>query len=212
MFFLFRHAFFEIPRPIALKLCHMIRIWPYFINWLQKFRGGCSPPKLGPKTCKISVNFGPLQTLISNISGIKQHTQNRKDVQTRKIPPAFDEKSPVNFGPLTAWNYMCLDPLKCTFLAYSTSALRGCCALKFLHALEIDQNYLANLRDKRLCEQNITETTMLQVNTHQRHHSQNALSPMVDHTCTRNFLPLLPKLKHKVQQYHGSFDKQLEIN
>jgi len=32
--------------------------------------------------------------------------QNRKDVQTRKIPPAFDKKSPVNFGPLTAWNYM----------------------------------------------------------------------------------------------------------
>ena len=47
--FFIRHAFSEIPRPIALKLCHMIRIWPYFINWLQKF-GGCSPPpkkKLG---------------------------------------------------------------------------------------------------------------------------------------------------------------------
>jgi len=28
----FRHAFSEIPRPITLKLCHMIRIWPYFIN------------------------------------------------------------------------------------------------------------------------------------------------------------------------------------
>jgi len=22
------------------------------------------------------------------------------------IPPAFNEKSPVYFGPLTAWNYM----------------------------------------------------------------------------------------------------------
>jgi len=27
-------------------------------------------------------------------------------LQTREIPHAFDEKSPVNFGPLTTWNYM----------------------------------------------------------------------------------------------------------
>jgi len=104
-FFFFCHAFSEITRPIALKLCHVIRIWPYFISWLQKFGGG--PPKnLGPKTCKISVNFGTLQTLISNISGMRQHMQIRKDVRTLEIPPAFNEKSPVNFGPLTAWNYM----------------------------------------------------------------------------------------------------------
>ena len=91
----FRHAFSEIPWPIALKFCHMIGIWPYFINWLQKFRG-CSPQKkLGAKTCKISVNFGPLQTLLANISGTRQHIQNRKDVRTTEIPPAFDEKSPV---------------------------------------------------------------------------------------------------------------------
>ena len=69
---------------------------------------GHSPKKMGggAKTCKISVNFGPLQTLIANISGTTQHIQNRKDVRTSKIHPAFDEKSPVNFGPLTAWNYM----------------------------------------------------------------------------------------------------------
>jgi len=60
----------------------------------------------GPKTCKISVDFGPLQTLIVNISGTSQHIQNRKTLQTMAIPPAFDEKSPVNFGPLSAWNYM----------------------------------------------------------------------------------------------------------
>jgi len=30
------------------------------------------------------------------------------------------------------------------FLAYYISALRGCCALKFLHALEIDQALLAH--------------------------------------------------------------------
>jgi len=37
-----------------------------------------------------------------------------------------------------------LDPLKCTFWGYYNSALRGCCALKFLHTLEIDQGYLAH--------------------------------------------------------------------
>ena len=38
-----------------------------------------------------------------------------------------------------------LDPQKCTFWGYYISALRGCCALKFLHALGIDQGYLAHL-------------------------------------------------------------------
>ena len=39
---------------------------------------------------------------------------------------------------------MRLDPLKCTFWGYYNSARRGCCALKFLHALEIDQALLAH--------------------------------------------------------------------
>ena len=36
------------------------------------------------------------------------------------------------------------DPLKCTFWGYDILALMGCCALKFLHALEIDEYYLAH--------------------------------------------------------------------
>ena len=105
-FLFFRHAFSEFPPPIALKLCHMVEIWPNFITQVQKL-GGHSPQKiLGPKTCKISVDFGPLQTLIANISGTAKDIQNRPTLQTMAIPPAFDEKSPVNFGPLTAWNYM----------------------------------------------------------------------------------------------------------
>jgi len=66
--------------------------------------GGRSPKNIrGPKTCKISVDF---QTLIANISGTAEDIQNRSALQTMAIPPAFNEKSPVNFGPLTAWNYM----------------------------------------------------------------------------------------------------------
>jgi len=53
-----------------------------------------------------SVDFGPLQTLIANISGTAEDIQNLKTLQTTAIPRAFEEKSPVNFGPLTAWNYM----------------------------------------------------------------------------------------------------------
>ena len=136
IFYLFRHSFSQLPRPIALKLCHMVGIWPYFIIPLQKFGG---PKKIwGPKTCKISVNFGPLQTLIANISGTAQDIQNWKANVSRRIPPAFNEKDPVNFGPLITALDVSLDPLKCTYLAYYISTLRGCCALKFLHALEID--------------------------------------------------------------------------
>jgi len=105
-FIFFRHAFSEFPRPIALKLCHMVRIWPNFIMQVQKL-GGHSPKKIwGPKTCKISVDFGPLQNLIANISGTAKDIQNRPTLQTMAIPPAFNKKGPVNFGPLTAWNYM----------------------------------------------------------------------------------------------------------
>ena len=82
-----------------MKLCHLIGICVYFIMQVQKLRGH-SPQKIwGPKTCKISVNFGPLQTLIANISGMTEDIQNWPALQTIAIPPAFHEKSPVNFGP-----------------------------------------------------------------------------------------------------------------
>jgi len=66
--------------------------------------GGHSPQKNSgaKKTCKISVDFGPLQNLIANISGTAEDIQNRPALQTMAIPPAFNEKGPVNFGPLTA--------------------------------------------------------------------------------------------------------------
>jgi len=90
---------------------------------VQKF-GGHSPKKIrGPKTCKISVDFGPLQTLIANISGRAEDIQNRPTLQTMAIPPAFDEKKS---GELWTTNglefHVSLDPLKCTFLADYISA------------------------------------------------------------------------------------------
>jgi len=41
---------------------------------------GHSPPKIGPKTCKMSGDFVPLLTLIANISGTGQDVENRKDM------------------------------------------------------------------------------------------------------------------------------------
>jgi len=43
-----------------------------------------------------------------------------------------------------------LDAVKCTFEGYYISARRGCCALKFVHVLEIDQGYLAHIPQKNL--------------------------------------------------------------
>jgi len=40
--------------------------------------------------------------------------------------------------------HVSLDPLKCTFWGVYMSAHKGCCALIFLHALEIDQALLAH--------------------------------------------------------------------
>ena len=75
---------------------------------VQKLGGGALPPKnSGAKNMQ---NFGRFWTtsdiLIANISGMAEDIQNRLTVQTMAIPPAFNEKGPVNFGPLTAWNYM----------------------------------------------------------------------------------------------------------
>ena len=57
---LFRHAFSEVPRPIALKLCHMVEIWPNFIIPLQNF-GGAPPKKFGAKNME---NFGQFWTTL----------------------------------------------------------------------------------------------------------------------------------------------------
>jgi len=43
MFLFFQRQISELPRPIAVKLCHTIGIWFYFIMQVQKF--GVAPPK-----------------------------------------------------------------------------------------------------------------------------------------------------------------------
>jgi len=58
--FFFRPLFSEFPRPIALKLCHMIGIWPNFITQVQKLGGGALPQENpGAKNMQ---NFGRFWT------------------------------------------------------------------------------------------------------------------------------------------------------
>ena len=73
----------------------------------------------------------------------KQDIQNQKDVGESDSSCVWRKKS----GELWSTNYkelhVSLDPLKCTVEDY-ISAFRGRDALKFLHALKIDQDLLAH--------------------------------------------------------------------
>jgi len=149
MFILFfRHAFSEFPRPIALKLCHMVGMLPNFIMQVQKLGGGALPPK------------NP---------GAKKHAKFRRFWTTSdfdreylrngwRYPKSADV---TNYGNSSCvwwkkvrWTlptnglefHVSLDPLKCTFLADYISAHREFYALKILHALEIDQALIAHTR------------------------------------------------------------------
>jgi len=75
-------------------------------NASPKIRGPSPQRNWGPKTCKIRRDFRQLQTSIANISGNGQDIQNRKEICSPAIPPAFQEESPMNFGPLTTENVM----------------------------------------------------------------------------------------------------------
>ena len=142
-----RDVFFFSPRFLRDPSTETPETLPHDRNLVEcyKLTSGDAPSKnYGPKTCKISVNYGPLQILIWNISGMRQHMKNRKDVRIREIHTAFEDKSPVKFGLLTAFYNVSSDPLKMHCLGDYISAHRGCCALKFFHELEIDQALLAH--------------------------------------------------------------------
>ena len=115
------------------------------------------PLKFGraKKPSKVQHNFWQLSTLITNISGTTTDIQNLKEIQLRYstmwyfvvtlIPPAFYERSPVNFGPQTKkFCWLTLSHPSGFYAGEYISALRGFCALKILRALEIDQVYLAH--------------------------------------------------------------------
>jgi len=81
-------------RPIGAKFCTMISTRPNFIMPVQNFGG--------PKTCKIWPDFGRLQSLTVNISGMDEDIQNRTKTFCTAIPPVLGEKK---FGELWFTNH-----------------------------------------------------------------------------------------------------------
>jgi len=57
LFYYFRRATSELPRPIAVKLCRVIAIWVRFIMQVQKFGEPSPPKKLGAKNMQNSARF-----------------------------------------------------------------------------------------------------------------------------------------------------------
>jgi len=115
------------------------------INWVQFLEG--PPPKIceGKKSSKIFRDFWQLSTLIANISGTDSHIENRKSSLSTTTPPTLAERKTVNFGPQTKklLRVMYIDH-NVLFSEDYISALRGCCPLKFLHALQIDPGLLVH--------------------------------------------------------------------
>jgi len=94
-----------------------------FYNPTRTNRGGAHPNKFGcQKHAKFRSIFRPLHTLIANISGTPEDIQNRPALQTMTV----------------------MYTLMYFFSGDYSSALRECCSVKFLHALEINLGYLAH--------------------------------------------------------------------
>ena len=143
MFFLGSHIF-KVPRPIAAKLCHMIGIWFKRSSKFLKL-GGRSPKNIrGQKHAKFRSIFGNVRFWLRISPERLKISNSKRDVFYIDSSCVLGNRSrelwSTNFRDL----YVRLDPLKCTFWGYYISALRGCCALKFLHALEIDPGYPAH--------------------------------------------------------------------
>ena len=106
------------------------------INWVQFLEGPSTKNLRGQKN---------RPKFFANISGTDSHIENRKSSLSTTTPPTWAERKTVNFGPQTKklLRVMYIDH-NVLFSGHNISALKGCCALKFLHALETDQGYLAH--------------------------------------------------------------------
>jgi len=106
------------------------------------------PPKIweGQKNVQISARFFyQLSTLIANISGMDRHIEHLRKTWSATAPSTLGEKTLVNSGPQTKmFCWLILTNPRRYFSGNYISAIRGCCALKFLNALQIDQGYLAH--------------------------------------------------------------------
>ena len=117
------------------------------LHWSNFWKAG--PLKFGraKKTSKIQRHFWQLSTLIANISGI----YSRYPKSERNVIDSDSSLVPgKKCGELWSTNKKVLlariEPPKWIFGGDYISAPRGCCALKFIHALEIAQALIAHTR------------------------------------------------------------------
>jgi len=99
------------------------------------------------KTPKIFRDFWHLSTLIANICGTDLHIKNGKSSCSSTTPSTLGEENLAYFGPqrkklLTLINVHPNGLISGDYI----SAFRGCCALKFLHTLEIDKGLPTHTR------------------------------------------------------------------
>jgi len=131
--------------PTGVKFCMMVSNRPYFIVPVQNF-GRHTPKKFqGPKTCKIWPDFGRLQSSAANISETDEYIQNRIFISVYRNSSCVrrnksGEVWSSDLGDLDVESY----PPKVHFSEDHISAHKGCCAPKFLHALENHQVLLAH--------------------------------------------------------------------
>jgi len=83
------------------EILHDGQYWAQFYNAGPKFWGAHPKKFQGPKTCKISPDFGRLRSSATNISETDEDIQNRIVIPCMAIPPALGETSTVKFGPVT---------------------------------------------------------------------------------------------------------------
>ena len=96
-------------------------------------------------TSKIRRNVWQLSTLIAIILGTDHHVESRKIPFSTTTPSTLGRRNLVNFGPQTTeLKWLILTNPSGHFSGDYISAIRGCCPLKFLLALEIDSGYLAH--------------------------------------------------------------------
>ena len=105
----------------------------------------CPPPKIcdGKKIVQIFHNFWLLSTLIANLRKGSTHQKSEKLLIIHNLS-TLGQENLAYFGPQTRklLTLINVHP-NVIFSGNYSSALRGCCAMKFLYSLQIDQGYLA---------------------------------------------------------------------
>ena len=115
------------------------------INWVQLLQ--CPPPKMCQGQ-KIENNFSRFLTTFDFDREYLRNESTYQKLEKLLIIYNLSHVRPRKFGVIWSTNEKVLTLINVhpngIFSGNYISALRGCCAMKFLYALQIDQSYLAH--------------------------------------------------------------------